>query len=164
MYSGYRQQCQRLGAGRRLAGLLASRARGRGRHSRLGPGPRRGVARILEEPPDLTPDHQVLHQTVGGLGVAGSPQAVEPVVTNLVGIAAKYSPARTVIRVYVTETRGRAELAVDDEGPGVPPAEREQVFTRCFRGQGDPSPRPGGLGWVSQSSACSRPPWVVRSR
>ena len=106
------------------------------------------VTRILDEQPDLAPDHQVVHQTARGLGVAGSLQAVERVVSNLVGNAAKYSPAGTVIRVSVTENRGRAELAVDDEGPGVPQAEREQVFTRFFRGRGDSvvATRGAGLG------------------
>ena len=106
------------------------------------------VTRILDEQRDLAPDHQVLHQSVDGLGVAGSLQAIERVVSNLVGNAAKYSPAGTVIRVFVREKRGRAELAVDDEGPGVPAAEREQIFTRFFRGRGDSvvATRGAGLG------------------
>ena len=106
------------------------------------------VSRILDEQPDLAPDHQVVHQAVRGIGVAGSSQAVERVVSNLVGNAAKYSPAGTVIRVSVTERRGRAELAVDDEGPGVPQAEREQIFTRFFRGRGESvtATRGAGLG------------------
>jgi signal transduction histidine kinase len=106
------------------------------------------VSRILDEQPDLAPDHEVVHQVVRGLGVAGAEQAVERVVSNLVGNAAKYSPAGTVIRVSVTEQRGRVELAVDDEGPGVPKAEREQVFTRFFRGRGDSvvATRGAGLG------------------
>lgn len=106
------------------------------------------VARILDEQPDLAPDHQVVHQMVVGVAVAGSLQAVERVVSNLVGNAAKYAPAGTVIRVSVKENRGRAELAVDDEGPGVPQAEREQIFTRFFRGRGDAvtATRGAGLG------------------
>ncbi|MET0839620.1 MAG: HAMP domain-containing sensor histidine kinase, partial [Marmoricola sp.] len=106
------------------------------------------VTRILAEQPDLAPDHQVVQQSASGVGVVGSLQAVERVVSNLVGNAAKYSPAGTVIRVTVAENRGRAELTVDDEGPGVPHAEREQVFTRFFRGQGDSvvATRGAGLG------------------
>ena len=106
------------------------------------------VSRIIDEQPDLAPDHEVRHQTETGLGVAGSEQAVERVVSNLVGNAAKYSPAGTVIRVSVAENRGHAQLAVDDEGPGVPEAEREQVFTRFFRGRGDSvvATRGAGLG------------------
>jgi len=106
------------------------------------------VSRILDEQPDLAADHQVRHETDHGLGVAGSVQAVERVVSNLVGNAAKYSPSGTVIRVTVAERRGRVELAVEDEGPGVPEAEREQVFTRFYRGRGDSviATRGAGLG------------------
>ena len=106
------------------------------------------VARILDEQPDLAPDHRVVHHAVPGLIVSGAVQAVERVVSNLVGNAAKYSPAGTTIRVSVAENRGRVELAVDDEGPGVPEAEREQVFTRFFRGRGDSvvATRGAGLG------------------
>jgi signal transduction histidine kinase len=106
------------------------------------------VSQILHEQPDLAPDHQVQQQTVLGMDVAGSSQALERVVSNLVGNAAKYSPAGTVIRVSVRENRGRAELAVDDEGPGVPHAEREQIFTRFFRGRADSvtATRGAGLG------------------
>jgi two-component system sensor histidine kinase TctE len=70
------------------------------------------------------------------------------VVTNLVGNAAKYSPEETRITVIVRERKGRAEVCVDDEGPGVPAAEREQVFSRFFRGRGDAvvNTRGAGLG------------------
>ncbi len=106
------------------------------------------VTRILDEQPDLAPDHGVQLHAVPGLSVAGSVQALERVVSNLVGNAAKYSPSGTLIRVSVSEHRGRVELTVDDEGPGVPPAEREQVFTRFFRGRGDSvvATRGAGLG------------------
>jgi signal transduction histidine kinase len=106
------------------------------------------VAQILEEQPDLGADHAVQSQTAPGLVVTGSFEAVERVVSNLVGNATKYSPAGSAIRVSVRARRGRAELIVDDEGPGVPPAEREQVFSRFFRGRGDSvvATRGAGLG------------------
>ena len=106
------------------------------------------VNRILDEQPDLATDHQVQRQTVPGVGVTGSVQAVERVLSNLVGNAAKYSPAGTAIRVLVSQHRDRAELVVEDQGPGVPKAEREQVFTRFFRGRGDSvvATRGAGLG------------------
>ena len=106
------------------------------------------VTRILDEQPDLAPDHLVLHQAAMEVVVAGSVQALERVVSNLVGNAAKYSPAGTAIRVSVRENGGRAELTVEDEGPGVPKAEREQIFTRFFRGRGDAvtATRGAGLG------------------
>jgi signal transduction histidine kinase len=106
------------------------------------------VTRILDEQPDLAPDHEVRHQAEPGLTVAGTEQAVERVVSNLVGNAAKYSPAGTVIRVSLTSEHGFAQLTVDDEGPGVPAAERAQIFSRFFRGRGDSvvATRGAGLG------------------
>ncbi len=104
------------------------------------------VSRILEEQPDLAPDHQVSHTAVRGLVVTGSRMAVDRVVSNLVGNAAKYSPAGGTIRVQVKESLGRAELIVDDEGSGVPEDEREQIFSRFFRGHGDAVVRTRGAG------------------
>jgi len=80
-----------------------------------------------------------------GLIVSGSRLAIERVVTNLVGNAAKYSPAGTTIRLRV-EGGDQAHLIVDDEGPGVPPHEREQIFSRFFRGAGDAVTRTRGAG------------------
>ena len=105
------------------------------------------VDQILDDP-DMASEHQLLRETTGGLFVRGSFQAVERVVSNLVGNAAKYSPAGSAIRVSLAQTADRVELVVDDEGPGVPAAEREQVFSRFFRGQGDSvvATRGAGLG------------------
>jgi signal transduction histidine kinase len=104
------------------------------------------VRDVLGEQPDLAPDHQVRVRSILGLRVSGSRQAVERVLTNLVGNAAKYSPAGSDIEVLVREADGRAELVVEDNGPGIPADEREQVFSRFFRGQGDEVVRTGGFG------------------
>jgi signal transduction histidine kinase len=106
------------------------------------------VSRFLDDRPDLAPDHQLVTDLVPGLEVVGSAQAVERVVSNLLGNAEKYSPSGTVIRVSVRASLGRVELAVDDQGPGVPASERDQIFSRFFRGRGDSvvSTRGVGLG------------------
>lgn len=106
------------------------------------------VDQILTQHSDLAPDHRVTHRTVPGLLVRGTTQAVERVLTNLVGNAGKYSPVGTAIRVHVRQQHDRAELLVDDEGAGVPAADREQIFSRFFRGRGDAvvNTRGAGLG------------------
>ena len=78
--------------------------------------------------------------------VSGSRLAIERVLTNLVGNAAKYSPAGTHHPGPRRAASGAAHLIVDDEGPGVPEEEREQIFSRFFRGKGDEVIRTRGAG------------------
>jgi signal transduction histidine kinase len=95
---------------------------------------------------ELIPDHDLELKAQPGLVVSGSKLAVERVVSNLVGNAAKYSPAGSTIRVRVEGDGSVGRLIVDDEGPGVPEQEREQVFSRFFRGKGDAVVRTQGAG------------------
>jgi two-component system sensor histidine kinase KdpD len=65
---------------------------------------------------------------------------VEQVLTNLLDNALKYAgPDATVeIAARRVESAGRAmvEVAVSDDGPGVPDADRERVFQAYVRGRG----------------------------
>ncbi len=68
---------------------------------------------------------------------------------NLVGNAVKYAtnPAGTRIEVELSPTAdGWWVLTVDDNGPGIPPDRRAQVFTRGFRDVGATDERGIGLG------------------
>jgi signal transduction histidine kinase len=66
-------------------------------------------------------------------------------VTNLVDNAIRYAPPQTQVTVSVRPSDGAIELAVADEGPGIPAEERERVFERFHRLAGDPT-RGSGLG------------------
>jgi len=104
------------------------------------------VGRILEEQPDIAPDYRLDYQLSPGLQVSGSEQAVERVLTNLIGNAAKYSDPGTTILILTREADGRAELVVSDEGPGIPVDQRAQVFSPFYRGSGDEVVRTRGAG------------------
>jgi signal transduction histidine kinase len=104
------------------------------------------VAKILADQPELATDHQLVSELADGCTVRGSRAAVERIVTNLVGNAAKYSPKGTTITVTVRGEGDRAVLLVDDEGPGVPEEDRERVFSRFYRGRGDSVARTRGAG------------------
>jgi signal transduction histidine kinase len=52
---------------------------------------------------------------------------------DLVDNAVRYSPPGTTVRVQVRCEGASAVVAVDDEGPGVPPAQRERVWQRFYR-------------------------------
>ncbi|MCU0307521.1 MAG: PAS domain S-box protein [Thermoleophilia bacterium] len=69
------------------------------------------------------------------------------VVDNLVANALKFGPRQGRVRVEVDGDAQHARLTVTDEGPGVPPAERERVFERFHRVAGAAGNVPGsGLG------------------
>ena len=63
--------------------------------------------------------------------VAGSADALGRAVANLVDNAARH--ARTEVRVAVRSRDAGVRLVVDDDGPGIPAADRERVFQRFAR-------------------------------
>ena len=69
-------------------------------------------------------------------------------VRNLLDNAIKYSPPGSRIDLGLTTPDGRASLTVDDQGPGIAPAERARVFDRFYRAEGN-SQHGSGLAWRS---------------
>jgi two-component system sensor histidine kinase GlrK len=53
---------------------------------------------------------------------------------NLMSNAIKFSPAGGTIRVFAAPNGTHATLEVQDDGPGIPPDEREHVFEPFFQG------------------------------
>jgi two-component system sensor histidine kinase KdpD len=71
---------------------------------------------------------------------------IRRVLVNLLENGLKYSPAGGAVRVHVTATRVEALVRVIDHGPGVPPAEREQIFEPFHRGARGADAPGAGLG------------------
>lgn len=65
--------------------------------------------------------------------VEADPVAVEHILRNLLDNAARYSPPGTSIAVTARRQGQRVLLRVADRGPGIPPADRERVFTPFVR-------------------------------
>jgi two-component system, OmpR family, sensor histidine kinase CiaH len=63
-------------------------------------------------------------------------------VSVLVDNAIKFSPPGGTVSVEVSTDTGRARLAIEDTGPGIPPSERDRVFHRFHRATDEP----GGAG------------------
>jgi two-component system sensor histidine kinase KdpD len=81
--------------------------------------------------------------------LAVDPAAVAEVLYILLDNASKYSPPGTTIRIAATcEDAHQVRLSVTDEGPGIPPDLREQVFQKFFRipGREALDPRRSGIG------------------
>ena len=73
------------------------------------------------------------------------PERLAQIVANLVENALKY--AATSVVVDVSEHDGDVELRVDDDGPGIPEAERGRVFDRLYTVRDSPGRKVGtGIG------------------
>ena len=75
--------------------------------------------------------------------IEGDPVALKRLVSNLVDNALKYG-SRARGRVYAED--GMAIIEIDDDGPGIPPAEHERVFEPFFRGEPSRNRETGGIG------------------
>jgi PAS domain S-box-containing protein len=65
--------------------------------------------------------------------VAGEQTYVEQIVRNLLGNAAKYTPAGTRVLVDGRRNGNDVEIRVSDEGPGVPDASLRRIFDLFYR-------------------------------
>jgi signal transduction histidine kinase len=90
----------------------------------------KGIAMDLDLPPEAR--------------FRGERQDLEEMVGNLVDNACKWANSRVSIEVLLEPAGGHARIVVDDDGPGLTPAQREQV---ARRGQRLDESKPGsGLG------------------
>jgi signal transduction histidine kinase len=72
---------------------------------------------------------------------------VDHVLDNLIENAIRYCPPGTTIAVETAGTSDGGWLAVSDDGPGIPPSDRDRVFERFYRGSSGRQSGPGtGLG------------------
>jgi len=76
--------------------------------------------------------------------VVGSPNQLQRALANLVDNAERH--ARSQVRIGTTNRAGWAQLWVDDDGPGIPPADRDRVFERFTRLDNGRARHQGGSG------------------
>jgi two-component system sensor histidine kinase TctE len=94
------------------------------------------VPRVLEELAGfaLTRDIDLGFESDGGPVIAwGDALMLRELLVNLVDNALRYTPCGGVVTVATGSEPRLAVLRVQDNGPGIPAAEREQVFERFYR-------------------------------
>ena len=74
-----------------------------------------------------------VRNAAGSLPVRGDASRLAEVVHNLVRNAVKYSRAGTSIELHLTSRNGAAQVAVADQGIGIPEAALAQLFTPYYR-------------------------------
>jgi len=86
-------------------------------------------------------------EDAGRGAVWADPADLDHVLDNLIENAIRYAPAGARIGVSSGSRNGRVFLRVHDDGPGIPPEERDRVFERFYRGSSGRQSGPGtGLG------------------
>lgn len=81
--------------------------------------------------------------TNGALTVPVRPAALKRCLANLVGNAMRYGKH---VLVSAARTGSTVEITVDDDGPGIPSAQREEVFRPFRRLEGSRNVETGGVG------------------
>ena len=69
----------------------------------------------------------------GSALVRGSAPMLHELVANLIDNAIRYTPPRGVVTAVIEASEECVTLRVEDNGPGIPAAERERVFERFYR-------------------------------
>jgi signal transduction histidine kinase len=82
--------------------------------------------------------------TTETLVVPGAADQLARAVSNLLDNAARY--ATTAVRIGLARHHDTVRLTVDDDGPGVPPSDRERIFERFTRLDDSRARRKGGTG------------------
>ncbi|MCW2812717.1 MAG: mprB [Nocardioides sp.] len=99
------------------------------------------VARVRRRAVDKTFDVETVSWEV-----YGEAPALERAVTNLLDNAAKWGAPGSTVTVRLTAHDGVGRLVVDDQGPGIAEADRENAFDRFWRAEESRSMPGSGLG------------------
>jgi two-component system, OmpR family, sensor kinase len=97
---------------------------------------------VTEAAAELEPvagDHELSISAPAGAEVDGQRDELHRLVLNLMENALRHTDPGTAVEATVERRNGEVILSVEDDGPGIPPDQREKVFERFYRGSGDRS-------------------------
>jgi PAS domain S-box-containing protein len=113
----------------------------------IGPlGVRKAALRCIDHAQSALGDRRVSLNVPEDLEIEGDARGFERIFLNLLTNAAKYSADGSEIRVTATAEDGHATIVVEDEGIGIPAAQRTRVFERFYQGEVMAGSRGTGLG------------------
>jgi signal transduction histidine kinase len=103
------------------------------------------VAQLIDEAaeefnaPAVAAGVHLMHHADSGLWVIGDRLALRQALGNLLANAIRYSPEGSTVRLRGGLDGPWVWMAVEDQGPGIDPSDRDRVFQRFWRG----NPRAG---------------------
>jgi two-component system sensor histidine kinase BaeS len=110
------------------------------------------VAEVVDRVAPLAAEHGLAVEAIAddGLVIEGDRRRLVQVLTNLATNAIRHSPARGLVLISARETRRGVELAVADDGPGIPRAEVDRILRAFEQGQGATAGSGLGLAIVTE--------------
>lgn len=97
---------------------------------------------VTEAAGELEPvagDHQITVSAPPGATVSGARDELHRLAVNLMENALRHTDPGTAVEATVERLNGQVVLSVKDDGPGIPAENREKIFERFVRGDGDRS-------------------------
>ena len=70
------------------------------------------------------------------LSILGDSESLRMMLNNLLDNAIRYTPPKGQVDISLWQDTELARIEIEDNGPGIPASEREQVFTRFYRQPG----------------------------
>jgi signal transduction histidine kinase len=69
----------------------------------------------------------------------GYPDLLIQVMNNLIDNALRYCPVGSRLHLHATQAEQHVQISIEDDGPGIPAAERPLVIRRFYRGDQSPT-------------------------
>ena len=89
---------------------------------------------------------RVVSRLLPELRVKGDRHRLQQAIANLLDNGLKYTPVGGLVQLSTSRQDDWATLIVQDNGPGIPEADLDRIWTRLFRGDASRSQRGLGLG------------------
>jgi len=94
------------------------------------------AASARDEVRAFAPDHELVLEAPQPVTVDGNDEELHRLILNLLENAVRHTPPGTRVSTTLARSGGEAVLAIVDDGPGLPEALGDQVFSRFVRGGG----------------------------
>jgi DNA-binding response OmpR family regulator/signal transduction histidine kinase len=105
------------------------------------------IQSVLRQLRDRLSGLRVQTDLAAGLpAVSADPRRIEQVLFNLLDNARKFAPPGSVITIHARQDGAMVMLGVRDQGPGIPPRERERIFERFYQLEQPATRNVGGSG------------------
>jgi two-component system OmpR family sensor kinase len=120
------------------------------------------VAEIVELRRGLAPDARFEIAAGAPATAIADRHDVYEALANIIDNAIKYAPGSPIRITTAAPHAGTVEIAVADDGPGIPPEDREAIFERFFRGASRGEVEGSGLGLAIAKRAIERAGGTLR--